>query len=130
MRVFSGVAAALAYVHAMGMVHRDLNPENILISLPSGTPKLADFGISIAAEGGGLYATLPTSGGSASGSGGGGGSGAGTEAYKSPEQLRKERATAASDVYALGLLLHELVFNLPYALPVAAGVGVSVPEAV
>jgi len=108
MRVFSGVASALSYVHAMKMVHRDLKPDNILISLPSVTPKLADFGISMAAEGG-LYATLPTVG----------GAGAGTEAYKSPEQLRKERATPASDVYALGLLLHELVYDAPYALPIA-----------
>jgi hypothetical protein len=112
MRVFSGVASALSYVHSMKMVHRDLKPDNILISLPSGTPKLADFGISIATEGGGLYATLPTSP-------GGVGAGAGTEAYKSPEQLRKERPTPASDVYALGLLLHELVYDAPYALPIA-----------
>ena len=72
-----------------------------------GSPRLADFGISIAAASGGT--TL-----------GAAAAGAGTEDYKAPEQLRGERASPASDVYAAGLVLHEIVFRRPYALSVEA----------
>ena len=97
-RTFAGVAAALAYIHASGVVHRDLKPENILIG-GDGVPRLCDFGISLSSA---SNTTILHA------------SGAGTEAYKSPEQLKGERATFMSDQYALGLVLHELVFNKPY----------------
>ena len=47
LRVFAGVASALAFVHASGLVHRDLKPQNVLVT-GEGRAKLADFGISIA----------------------------------------------------------------------------------
>ena len=73
-----------------------------------GVARLADFGISVSAVGGGTTLT------------GAGGAGAGTEDYKAPEQLRGERASPASDLYAAGLVLHELVFRRPYALTLEA----------
>jgi hypothetical protein len=116
LRVAAGVAAALACVHAGGLVHRDLKPENVLVA-GDGEAKLADFGISCAATrgGGGGATTLAAA--------------PGTPAYASPEQLRGERASPASDVYALGLLLHELLFDAPYGLPPAARAAAGAPPA-
>jgi len=98
-RTFAGVTAALAYIHASGVVHRDLKPENILMG-GDGVPRLCDFGISLSSA---SNTTLLQA------------TGAGTDAYKSPEQLKGEQATFMSDQYALGLVLHELVFNTPYS---------------
>jgi serine/threonine protein kinase/sugar lactone lactonase YvrE len=98
-RTFAGVASALAYIHASGVVHRDLKPENILMG-GDGIPRLCDFGISLSTAM--SHTTMLDA------------AGAGTEEYKSPEVLRGEKATSMSDQYALGLVLHELVFRAPY----------------
>ncbi|QJY50538.1 serine/threonine protein kinase [Pseudonocardia broussonetiae] len=85
------VAAALAAVHAAGIVHRDVKPANVLLD-PDGTPRLTDFGISRA-----LDATSVTQSGAV----------LGTAAYLAPEQVRGHEVTGAADVYALGLVLLE-----------------------
>lgn len=82
---------ALAHVHAAGVVHRDLKPSNVLIA-PSG-PKLADFGVALLTR----DAAHQTESGIM----------LGTAAYISPEQVQGRPATAASDIYSLGLVLLE-----------------------
>jgi len=88
---------ALHVIHARGIVHRDVKPANVLLA-PSAVPtrpwhaKLADFGIARLVDDARLTAT---------------GGLIGTPAYLAPEQVRGQGACAASDVYALGLLLLE-----------------------
>jgi hypothetical protein len=107
LRVFRGVASAVAYLHARRVVHRDLKPSNVLLRA-DGSPVVADFGISLALDSA-LATALPSTL---------LGRGAGTRAYKSPEQLREQRPGPSSDVYALGLLLHDLLFDAPYPAPI------------
>ncbi len=90
-RVGAGVAAALACVHAQGIVHRDVKPENVLLDF-EGTPYLADFGIARL-----LGATRVTVTGVA----------LGTPAYLAPEQVVGNEIGPEADVYALGLVLIE-----------------------
>ncbi len=89
------VCDALAYMHRNGVVHRDLKPENILIS-PEGAPKLIDFGITLD-----LHARRLTWSGLSSG--------LGTPDYMAPEQVAGGRGDARSDVYALGVILFEML---------------------
>ena len=90
-------AAALEHAHAEGIVHRDVKPSNILLTA-EGTVRLADFGIALTAT-----ATRLTVAGSVAGSAG----------YVSPEQVLGTGAGAASDVYALGLVLLECLTGAP-----------------
>ena len=89
----SQVADALAYVHAAGIVHRDVKPANILLG-EDGRARLVDFGIARLLEQGASHTADGLLIGSA--------------AYLAPEQVREQRVTTASDVYALGLVLLEL----------------------
>ncbi|MEM6569193.1 MAG: serine/threonine-protein kinase [Planctomycetota bacterium] len=85
------VARALDHAHRCGVVHRDVKPANILVDR-SGSARLSDFGLAASA-----------------GAAEGGDAVAGTLAYMGPERLEGGRATPASDVYSLGVVLRELV---------------------
>jgi len=86
--------AGLAACHAQGVVHRDLKPENVLFS-EDGRAKLADLGMARSYS----NATLLTQAGVV----------IGTPMYMSPEQVRGEPAGAAADIYALGLMMFEML---------------------
>ncbi len=104
------VATALAAAHAAGIVHRDIKPENIVLR-SDGYVKLVDFGQARAAPGS-LESTFVTAPGMV----------AGTLAYMSPEQLRAEQVSSASDIFSLGIVLYEFASGRH---PFAAG---SAPE--
>jgi eukaryotic-like serine/threonine-protein kinase len=93
------VLAALEVAHAGGTVHRDVKPANVLLPADGGV-KLADFGIAKALE---AEATSLTAAGQI----------LGTPTYLSPEQVAGRPAGPASDVYAVGVLLHEMIAGRP-----------------
>jgi serine/threonine-protein kinase len=85
------LADALAAIHAAGIIHRDVKPGNVIISERG--PLLTDFGIAFGADASTRF-TVP-------------GQVLATPAYAAPEVLAGERATAASDVYSLAVVVHE-----------------------
>lgn len=100
------VCRALHRAHSLGMVHRDIKPENVLIT-GDGVVKVADFGIARAIEGSNHTQT---------------GALVGSVHYLAPELVDDQPATAASDQYAVGVLLFELLTGrkaLPAESPVA-----------
>jgi serine/threonine-protein kinase len=92
-RVAIGVASALEVAHRKGIVHRDVKPGNILIT-DHGDVKVTDFGIARAVSEASMTVTGTT---------------LGSVHYFSPEQARGDEVTGASDVYALGIVLFEML---------------------
>ena len=95
LRLTLGILDALEYIHSHGVVHRDLKPENIMVDADDHI-KLIDFGIAGAA---GLrrltFAKLTAA--------------MGTPDYISPEQVKSKRGDARSDIYAMGVMLYEML---------------------
>jgi predicted ATPase len=100
-RLGAQIARALAVAHAAGIVHRDVKPENVMVR-PDGYVKVLDFGIArlVSTDAGRMTAgeAPPTVVGRA----------VGTLRYMSPEQACGEAVTAATDIFSLGIVLHEL----------------------
>ena len=93
------IAEGLAAAHALGIVHRDVKPQNVLIG-PDGSAKVTDFGIAR----GESFSTMTATG-----------VVMGTPHYMSPEQARGERSDPRSDVYSLGCMLyHMLAGEVPF----------------
>jgi serine/threonine-protein kinase len=100
LRIITEVAGALSYAHSHGVVHRDVKPENILLS--GGTAVVADFGIARAVDAGSAHALTQT------------GTIIGTPAYMSPEQATgAAQIDGRSDQYSLACVLYELLVGQP-----------------
>ena len=93
---------ALAHLHAHGVVHRDLKPENVIVT-PDGTVKVIDFGIALDRGSRRLtWTKLSTV--------------IGTPDYMSPEQINGRRGDERSDIYAVGVILYEMLTgHLPFS---------------
>ena len=96
-RITKQVCLALEAAHTEGVVHRDLKPQNIMVD-QQGKVYVMDFGIARSIEPGGMTQT---------------GMVVGTPEYMSPEQVRGEHVDSRSDIFALGLILYELLIGEP-----------------
>ncbi len=102
LRIFLPVLDAVSHAHAAGIVHRDLKPGNILLG-SDGTPKVTDFGLAQSLEHRLVNFTLTMSG-----------AVAGTIEYLAPERYEPgTKAGTAADIYALGIILYELLTGIP-----------------
>ena len=100
-QVFLQVCQAVGYAHAKGVIHRDLKPANIMVG-EHGEVQVLDWGLFKVLSGGGVstaQSRSPTQVGMVMG----------TPEYMAPEQARGQEPDARTDVYALGVLLYELL---------------------
>jgi eukaryotic-like serine/threonine-protein kinase len=104
-RMVVEIARGLAAVHAAGVVHRDIKPDNVIVGA-DGRVRLGDFGL---ARSGGAAGAAPSPSSFALGTVSGGTAVAGTPAYMAPEVLRGRVADAASDQFSFGVLAYELL---------------------
>src|SRR5438552_5807624 len=95
--VMHGVLQALDYAHRHAVVHRDMKPENVLIS-DEGMVKVADFGIARLMDDTGVGGTATKTG-----------TTVGTPQYMSPEQVSSSKVDGRSDLYSAGIMFYELV---------------------
>jgi serine/threonine protein kinase len=103
-RIAIGICDALGYIHSQGVVHRDLKPENIMVDAEDHI-KLIDFGI--AANAGARRITFTKLSDTM-----------GTPDYISPEQVNGKRGDARSDLYAVGVMLYEMLTGkVPFSGP-------------
>jgi eukaryotic-like serine/threonine-protein kinase len=111
LQLFLDICNAVQYAHQNLVVHRDLKPANILVTA-EGAPKLLDFGIAKLLDPGEAVAAMALTRMNDR---------LLTPEYASPEQILGRPVTTASDVYALGVILYELLTGLrPYAVPASA----------
>jgi alpha-tubulin suppressor-like RCC1 family protein/serine/threonine protein kinase len=96
--VLIDIAAALAYAHARGVVHRDVKPENIFLNDETGRALLSDFGIALSAE---MRRQTPSAD-----------LLVGTPAYMSPEQIDGQSLDGRSDLFSLGLVGYEMLLGV------------------
>ncbi|NUW43931.1 serine/threonine-protein kinase [Nonomuraea rhodomycinica] len=92
------IAGALTAAHELGVVHRDVKPGNVLLDRATGQVRLTDFGVARILHGPGITQTSAV---------------IGTPVYLAPEVADGDAATPAVDVYALGLILYELLAGRP-----------------
>ena len=89
-RILREILSAVGYLHSMGVVHRDLKPQNIMVRKKGGEALLIDFGLADSGD----YAELKQA--------------AGTNGYISPEQFTDGEARITDDIYSLGVIMKEL----------------------
>lgn len=98
--LFEPILDGVGYAHKQGILHRDIKPANVVITT-DGTPKILDFGIAKIIQNNGEDDSDNLI--------------MGTPSYMSPEQVKGERLDARSDIYSLGVLLHQMLTgNAPY----------------
>jgi serine/threonine-protein kinase len=96
-----GILQALDYAHRHAIVHRDMKPENVLIS-EDGMVKVADFGIARLTDDTGVGGTATKTG-----------TTVGTPQYMSPEQVASSKVDGRSDLYSAGIVFYEMVTGQP-----------------
>jgi serine/threonine-protein kinase len=99
--VMHGVLQALDYAHKHAVVHRDMKPENVLLS-DEGMVKVADFGVARLTDDSGVGSTATKTG-----------TTVGTPQYMSPEQVASSKVDGRSDLYSTGIMFYELVTGQP-----------------